>query len=142
MARNQANINDYDFVLPLTVRDYELDVQGIVNNANYLHYLEHTRHAFCTAAGMSFASMHERGIDPVLRKVEIEYLTPLRSGDTMDSCLSMSREGAKFIFRQDIFRNPGGEPVVRARVEVVCLEQGRLTRGDALAEAFSEYIND
>lgn len=59
----------------------------------------------------------------------------------MDSCLSMSREGAKFIFRQDIFRNPGGEPVVRARVEVVCLEQGRLTRGDALAEAFSEYIN-
>ncbi len=112
-----------------------------MNNANYLHYLEHTRHAFCTAAGMSFASMHERGIDPVLRKVEIEYLTPLRSGDTMDSCLSMSREGAKFIFRQDIFRNPGGEPVVRARVEVVCLEQGRLTRGDALAEAFSEYIN-
>ena len=122
MAKNQVNSNDYDFVLPLTVRDYELD-------------------AFCTAAGMSFASMHERGIDPVLRKVEIEYLTPLRSGDTMDSCLSMSREGAKFIFRQDIFRNPGGEPVVRARVEVVCLEQGRLTRGDALAEAFSEYIN-
>ena len=49
-GQNQVNSNDYDFVLPLTVRDYELDVQGIVNNANYLHYLEHTRHAFCTAA--------------------------------------------------------------------------------------------
>lgn len=142
MAKKQANSNDYDFVMPLNVRDYELDVQGIVNNANYLHYLEHTRHAFCTAAGMSFASMHERGIDPVLRKVEIEYLHPLRSGDTMDSCLSMSRDGAKFIFHQDIFSTPGGEPVVKARVEVVCLEHGRLTRGDALAEAFSEYIND
>ena len=142
MAKKQANSNDYDFVMPLNVRDYELDVQGIVNNANYLHYLEHTRHAFCTAAGMSVASMHERGIDPVLRKVEIEYLHPLRSGDTMDSCLSMSREGAKFIYHQDIFRTPGGEPVVKARVEVVCLEHGRLTRGAALAEAFSEYINE
>ena len=60
----------------------------------------------------------------------------------MDSCLAISREGAKFVFRQDIFRTSGGEPVVRARVEVVCLENGRLTRGDALAEAFSEYIND
>ena len=142
MVRNKANNTAYDFILPLKVRDYELDVQGIVNNANYLHYLEHTRHAFCDAAGLSFASMREQGIDPVLRKVEIEYLHPLRSGDSMDSCLAISREGAKFVFRQDIFRTSGGEPVVRARVEVVCLENGRLTRGDALAEAFSEYIND
>lgn len=142
MVRDQADKNDYDFRLTLKVRDYELDVQGIVNNANYLHYLEHTRHAFCDAAGLSFAAMHARGIDPVLRRVDIEYLNPLRSGDMMESCLAIRREGAKFVFRQDIYRSPGGDPVVKARVEVVCLENGRLTRGDALAEAFSEYVND
>ena len=33
----------YIFETRLDVRDYECDIQGIVNNANYLHYTEHTR---------------------------------------------------------------------------------------------------
>ena len=33
-------MNEYIFSLTLKVRDYELDSEGIVNNANYLHYLE------------------------------------------------------------------------------------------------------
>ena len=39
-------MREYIFSLEIPVRDYELDSEGIVNNANYLHYLEHTRHAF------------------------------------------------------------------------------------------------
>ena len=42
---------DYFFEMPIKVRDYECDAQGIVNNANYLHYLEITRHDFCEVAG-------------------------------------------------------------------------------------------
>ena len=61
----------YSFELPIRVRDYEVDSQGIVNNAIYLHYLEHTRHEFCRMAGTSFRRMQREGIDPVLRKVEI-----------------------------------------------------------------------
>lgn len=57
----------YAYEMPMRVRDYEVDCQGIVNNANYLHYMEHTRHEFCRMAGCSFAEMHLRGIDPVLR---------------------------------------------------------------------------
>ena len=36
----------YIFETRMEVRDYECDIQGIVNNANYLHYTEHTRHRF------------------------------------------------------------------------------------------------
>jgi len=134
------NYDSYQYTLTIRVRDYETDSQGIVNNANYLHYLEITRHDFCEEAGTSFRAMQERGIDPVVRKIEIEYLSSLTMGDTMTSCLSMSRKGARFIFRQDIYNADTGGPVVKATVTVVCLENGHLSRGDILAQAFAKYL--
>ena len=44
---------NYIYELEMKVRDYECDLQGIVNNANYQHYLEHTRHEFLTSVGVS-----------------------------------------------------------------------------------------
>ncbi|MBD5191809.1 MAG: acyl-CoA thioesterase [Bacteroidales bacterium] len=130
----------YIYGTEIDVRDYELDAEGIVNNANYLHYLEHTRHEFCKIAGFTFAQMRENGIDPVLRKVEIEYLTPLKSGDTMESFINMERKGPRFIFHQDIFRKSDGQPVVKALVTVVMLKNGKLSKGDEVAEAFHKYL--
>lgn len=131
---------EYVFELPMRVRDYEVDSQGIVNNAVYLHYLEHTRHEFCRMAGTSFRDMQQHGIDPVLRRLDIEYIHPLGLGADMISKLAIKREGARFIFVQDIYSLPDMLPVVKANVTVVCLEQGRLTRGECLAEAFAEYL--
>lgn len=130
----------YVFELAMRVRDYEVDSQGIVNNAVYLHYLEHTRHEFCRAAGTSFRDMQLHGIDPVLRSVNIEYLHPLGLGQDMVSRLALRRDGARFIFVQDIFTLHDELPVVKAEVTVVCLEKGRLTRGDVLADAFAQYL--
>lgn len=133
------NNDNYIFELPIKVRDYEVDAEGIVNNANYLHYLEHTRHEFCQFAGFTFREMHLQEIDPVLRKVEIEYLTPLGLGDEMISKLNIYRKGARFIFQQDIYK-PDGTPVVKSIVTVACLENGRLGRGDLLAQKFEKYL--
>ena len=137
MLRPERN---YIFEMPMQVRDYELDSQGIVNNAVYLHYLGHTRHEFCRKAGTSFRDMQKQGVDPVLRSVEIEYLRSLKSGDRFVSRLGFCREGARFIFRQDIFTLDDDMPVVRADITVVCLENGRLTRGDVLAAAFADFL--
>ncbi len=126
----------------IKVRDYELDVQGIVNNANYLHYLELTRHDFCEAAGYSFAAMHRDGIDPVVRRVEMDYLNSLRMGDEMISCLNFRRRGARFFFEQDIYRAADMAPVIRAVITIACLENGRLSRGDRLAEAFASQLTE
>lgn len=130
----------YIFELPMKVRDYEVDVEGIVNNANYLHYLEHTRHEFCDQAGLSFRKMHEQGIDPVLTRVEIDYKTPLTLGENFVSKLNMTRRGPIFVFEQDIYK-VDGTPVVKSLISVACLENGRLSRGEVLAEAFKDYLN-
>lgn len=131
--------HSYIYELPLKVRDYEVDSQGIVNNAHYLHYLEHTRHEFCDEAGVSFRSMQQQGIDPVVSRIEISYLTPLRLGEKMRSCLRMERRGARFLFYQDIF-NAEGKQVVKATVTIVETEHGRLTRGERLGEAFARFL--
>ncbi|KAA6320183.1 putative esterase, partial [termite gut metagenome] len=73
-------ITKYIYELSFKVRDYECDLQGIVNNANYQHYLEHTRHEFLTSAGIPFARLHEQGTDPVVARINMAFKTPLKSG--------------------------------------------------------------
>ena len=132
-------LSHYAFVMEMEVRDYELDCEQIVNNANYLHYMEHTRHKFCIKAGVPFIEMHKAGIDAVARKIEIEYFTPLRSGDVFFSCLNIEKKGPKFIFFQDLLR-PDGSPVAKAAVTIVLIKEGKLSRGDELSVLFEPYF--
>ena len=131
----------YIFTLEIAVRDYELDSEGIVNNAIYLHYLEHTRHAFVKQEGIPFGSLTRDGLIPVVRRMEIDYHTPLRSGDVMLSRLWIERKGPRFIFYQDIFRKGDAAAVVSAVVTIVCMEKdGRINRGNDLAAQISKYL--
>ncbi len=129
----------YCFIMDMEVRDYELDCEQIVNNARYLHYMEHTRHKFCSDAGVSFIDMHNKGIDAVVRKIEVEYKTSLRGGDTFISCLRLERKGPRFIFHQDIMKS-NGEICAEGVVTVVVLKDGKLTRGDDMAAVLGKYI--
>lgn len=132
----------YIYELKMKVRDYECDLQGIVNNANYQHYIEHTRHEFLLSAGISFAQLHEQGIDTVVARLSIAFKTPLRSGDEFVSKLYLKKEGIKYIFYQDIFRLPDLKPVIKATVDTVCLINGRLGESQLLNETFAPYFTE
>lgn len=131
---------NYVFELEMQVRDYECDLQGIVNNANYQHYIEHTRHEFLRSEGISFADLHARGIDAVVARLNMAFKTPLRSGDRFVSRLAVRKEGIKYVFLQDIFRLPDGKPVIRSTVDTVCLVNGCLSDCDELHRAFAKYF--
>ena len=118
---------NYIFSLEMEVRDYECDLQGIVNNANYQHYTEHTRHEFLRLHGVSFAELHARGIDAVVARMQLQFKTPLRSTDRFVSRLALRKEGIKYVFQQDIFRLPDERPVLKSTVEAVCLVDGKLS---------------
>ena len=132
----------YIYELEMKVRDYECDLQGIVNNANYQHYLEHTRHEFLTSLGMSFAQLHEEGVDPVVARITMAFKTPLRSGDEFISKLYLEKEGIKYVFHQDIFRASDMKMIIKASVEVVCLINGRLSGTSIFDEVFAPYLNE
>lgn len=114
------------FTLELKVRDYECDLQGVVNNAVYMHYLEHARHEFIKQDNFHFAQLHKAGIDPVVAKAEIDYKRSLTSGDTVDITVTMEQEGRmRLVFIQDIYKKPDGEHVVHARITAAVLQNGR-----------------
>ena len=138
--KSEQGSTKYCFELAMEVRDYELDCEEIVNNANYLHYMEHTRHQFCREAGMPFIEMHNKGIDAVVRKIEMEYYAPLKSGDRFISCLSIKRVGPRFIFKQDIYKE-SGEISTKGLVTIVALKNGKLSKGDEIAAIFEKYLN-
>lgn len=125
----------------LKVRDYECDLQGIVNNANYQHYIEHTRHEFLRSEGVSFAALHEAGTDPVVARLTMAFKTPLRSGDEFLSRLAVRKEGIKYIFEQEIYRLPDMKISLKATVETVCLVNGRLAESEVLNAHFSKFFN-
>ncbi|MCI6549280.1 MAG: acyl-CoA thioesterase [Prevotella sp.] len=132
--------NRYIFETKMEVRDYECDIQGIVNNANYLHYIEHTRHQFLLSTGLSFAEMHRRGVDAVVARMNLQYKTPLRCDDAFISRLALRKEGLRYIFSQDIFRASDERLCFRSTVELVCLINGRLANSDDYDAAFAPYL--
>lgn len=117
----------YIFELEMKVRDYECDLQGIVNNANYQHYIEHTRHEFLLSENISFADLHARGIDAVVARLSMAFKTPLKSGDSFVSKLQVRKDGLKYIFDQDIFRLPDLKCCLKSQVDTVCLVNGKLS---------------
>ena len=134
------NIDDYKFTHEMKVRDYECDLQGIVNNANYQHYMEHSRHELLDSLGVNFGKIHEDGIDAMVVKITIEYKTPLRSGDEFVVGINLERKGPKIIFYQDIYRLSDGKLCTKGIVETICVENGRLTRGAIFDEIFKDYL--
>lgn len=124
------------FTLVQKVRDYECDLQGIVNNANYQHYLEHARHEFLLSRGVNFKNLHEQGTDAVVARLTMAFKTPLTSGDEYECTVRVRKEGIKYIFLQDIFRLSDHKLVVRATVDTVCLVNGRLAASPDLDETF------
>ena len=75
-------MKEYIFKLEMKVRDYECDLQGVVNNANYQHYMEHTRHEYLESLGENFGEIHEKGRPfRVVRKSQTRrYQTRIRTG--------------------------------------------------------------
>jgi acyl-CoA thioester hydrolase len=133
-------MNKYIYELEMKVRDYECDLQGIVNNANYQHYIEHTRHEWISSVGLGFARLHELGIDPVVARLNMAFKTPLKSGDEFLSKLYIKKEGIKYVFYQDIFRKSDNKSVMKSMVEVVCVINGKLGTSNLFDETFKSYL--
>ncbi|WP_210584709.1 thioesterase family protein [Streptomyces sp. GESEQ-35] len=96
------------FSVPVTVRGYETDVQGHLNQAVYLNYAEHARWSLLQAAGISQAGLIAQGVGPVALETTIRYKRELLAGDEVEvTCDFVWGEGKTFRIEQTIRKADG-----------------------------------
>ena len=134
---------DYAHQLSFKVRDYECDLQGVVNNAVYQNYLEHARHDFLRERGVNFAAMTARGIHLIVIRAELDYRRSLKSGDEFTVCSNVQRQTRlRFEFLQDIFRSSDQQLMLQARIIGTSLnESGRPFVAEELSQLFSNQAS-
>lgn len=132
---------NYDYEIELKVRDYECDLQGIVNNSVYQNYLEHARHEFMLTVGLDFEDMFRRDIIVVVARVELSYKTPLRSGDRFVVKLRLDYSGVKYIFYQDIYRVSDGKLCLKGVVTTTSIVNGKLAICEEITDVIQKVIS-
>jgi acyl-CoA thioester hydrolase len=115
------------FFLDMAVRDYECDLQGVVNNAVYQNYTEHARHEYLKTRGVDFAALTASGLHVMVIRAELDYLRSLRSGDAFRVTVQTERVSRlRMAFNQHITLLSDGTPVLLARFVVAAVNaQGR-----------------
>jgi len=128
----------YDYELEFKVRDYECDLQGIVNNSVYQNYLEHTRHEFLDSVGVNFKELFDKNIVAVVARIDLAYKTPLKSNDRFVVRLRVEHKGIKYMFYQDIYRLPDEKLCLKGTVTTTTLVNGKLAVCNELAQAITK----
>lgn len=131
-------MSDFGHTLEFLVRDYECDMQGVVNNAVYQNYLEHARHEFIKTLGIDFAEMARQKINLVVVRVELDYKQPLVSGDRFRVGTRLEKiSPVRYGFIQEIHRLADEALVLKGKIIGTALnESGRPRLPREIREAF------
>ena len=129
----------YAHEIEFKVRDYECDIQGVVNNGVYQNYLEHARHEFLQSRGINFAEVTAAGINLVVTRAELDYKNSLVSNDHfVVRSLVRQVSRVRFEFKQDLFRIPDEKLMLAAIITGTSLNQrGKPFLPELLANLFN-----
>lgn len=127
----------YYFTLELMVRDYECDMDGVVNNAVYLNYLEHARNECLKTMDLNYSKMTKADQHLYVARINIEFKYSLKSNDKFLVAMNIERPStASLELQQDIYRIPDKKPVLNAKVVIVGMQGGSYRLPQLLIDNF------
>jgi len=112
----------WDLKTPLEVRDYEIDMQGIVHHSVYVNYLEYARSKLAKTKGIDVHQLHAQGFDIVVANLNIDYKSPLQPTTCFYVNTTMRQVGRlRLVFDQEIRRQPDDSLVLTATITCAIL---------------------
>ena len=104
----------------------DTDAGGVMFHATYLDFLERARMEWMRARGFDARELASRfRLVFIVRKLEIAYMKPALLDDLVSVTAAVEKMGrAQLTFAQRVRRD--GETLVRAAVNVACVEAGSL----------------
>ena len=105
------------------VRDNEIDIQGIVNNTNYMVYLGHARHKYIHSIGIDFNEYAARGYNFVLLDCSMQFKHSMKPDDVFYvTCqLAPTDSPIRFAFEQDIYLKDSDKLILTAKLTATCI---------------------
>jgi thioesterase III len=120
-----------EVLLDLIVRSTEIDVNGHVNNAKYLEYLEWGREEWYEQAGLPYEAFAQMGIQTVVVNININYRQECRQGDRLTVKTRPERIGrTSYVLKQELC-NQHGELCADALVTCVTMDSETRTSKEA-----------
>lgn len=109
------------FVWHSEVRGYEIDLQGIVNNAVYLQYLDQTRILYLLSKKIDWETWHKNGYNLVVNHIDLHFKQSLRQHDQFYvTAVAKPKGRLKIVFEQSIFKQDN-TLIAHATVTCVCV---------------------
>ena len=113
-----------DYKIEFEVRDNEIDLQGVVNNANYFIYLQHTRHKYLAEVlNIDYIEMTKQNMHLFLISSNIEFKKSLLPKDKFYvTCKLVPKGKIRFIFEQEIRLISNNVLIAKAENIGVCID--------------------
>ncbi|MCL6453514.1 MAG: acyl-CoA thioesterase [Alicyclobacillus sp.] len=123
MGDGTVNVQDsLVSTIEITVRSTEIDVNGHVNNAKYLEYLEWGREDWYEQRGFTYEVLRDAGYITVLVHIGVDYRREAFQNDRLRIQTHLSAVGNSSITMRQIIDNQSGGRVVDAEAVIVTID--------------------
>jgi acyl-CoA thioester hydrolase len=108
----------------------DTDAGGVIYYANYLMYFEKSWFEYLAARGLSLVEWEKKGIFFIIKRVEVDYISPARYGEIIEIQTDVSEvTRASFTFYHRVILKDTGRLIAEGKNQMVCISaEGKLRR--------------
>lgn len=132
-------IPPFTHITSTSVRGYELDSYGHVNNSVYLNYFEHGRWVMFKDMNLN-QLVHASHIMIVVTDVHIRYMREAKLYDEIDVQTRAFCEGSYLIFKQRLINRQTGLALARGETKTIFIDGDR--KPVDIPQAFKKIFNE